>query len=89
MSFLDDSVEGRKLLEQYLKKVTGGSQRVYRSEIQQFFDFPGLDLWYRQPFDLIAQTLATDEKKRAENKPFSARNEIWLPGPDSNQRQGG
>lgn len=38
MSFLDTD-SGQRLFNQYLKKVTGGSQRVYRSEIQQFFDF--------------------------------------------------
>lgn len=38
MSFLD-SDQGKRLLEQYLGKYQGGSQRVYRSEIQQFFSF--------------------------------------------------
>ncbi|NUO09261.1 MAG: site-specific integrase [Candidatus Brocadia sp.] len=38
MNFLDTD-SGRKLFNQYLKKVNGSSQRVYRSEIQQFFDF--------------------------------------------------
>lgn len=38
MSFLDTD-NGRKIFNQYLKKVNGGSRRVYRSEIQQFFDF--------------------------------------------------
>src|SRR5574340_1118699 len=38
MSFLDTD-SGRKIFNQYLKKVHGGSQRVYCSEIQQFFDF--------------------------------------------------
>lgn len=38
MSFLDTD-SGRKLFNQYVKKVNEGSQRVYRSEIQQFFDF--------------------------------------------------
>ncbi|MBI4746773.1 MAG: tyrosine-type recombinase/integrase [Deltaproteobacteria bacterium] len=43
MSFLDGAT-GRKLFEDYLKKFDGGSQRVYRSEIQQFFDFKDSDL---------------------------------------------
>ncbi len=38
MTFLH-TAKGEKLFEQYLKKYKGGSQRVYRSEIQQFFDF--------------------------------------------------
>jgi integrase/recombinase XerD len=40
MSFLDTS-DGKRLLAQYLKKYKGGSQRVYRSELQQFFEFKG------------------------------------------------
>nr|WP_320010586.1 tyrosine-type recombinase/integrase [uncultured Desulfobulbus sp.] len=43
MSFLDTS-KGKKLFGQYLAKYKAGSQRVYRSEIQQFFDFKGLGL---------------------------------------------
>ena len=38
MSFLDTD-QGQRVLSQYLKKYKGGSQRVYRSEIQQFFEF--------------------------------------------------
>ncbi|KKO20918.1 MAG: site-specific integrase [Candidatus Brocadia sp.] len=41
MSFLDTD-SGKRLFNQYLKKVNGSSQRVYRSEIQQFFDFKNL-----------------------------------------------
>ncbi len=40
MSFIA-SEKGRKLFDQFLKKFDGASQRVYRSEIQQFFDFKG------------------------------------------------
>lgn len=40
MSFIT-SEKGKKLFDQFLKKFDGGSQRVYRSEIQQFFDFKG------------------------------------------------
>ena len=40
MSFLA-SERGRRLFEEFLKKFDGGSLRVYRSEIQQFFDFTG------------------------------------------------
>ena len=38
MSFLDTD-QGQRILSQYLKQYQGGSQRVYRSEIQQFFQF--------------------------------------------------
>ena len=38
MSFLDTD-QGQRLLSGYLEKYQGGSQRVYRSEIQQFFEF--------------------------------------------------
>src|SRR3989339_1649683 len=38
MSYLDTD-RGKKLFDQYLKQFKGGSQRVYRSEVQQFFEF--------------------------------------------------
>ncbi len=43
MSFLDTD-KGKKLLDQFLKKFKGGSQRVYRSEVQQFFEFKGSEI---------------------------------------------
>lgn len=43
MSFLDTD-SGQKIFNQYLKKVNGSSQRVYRSEIQQFFDFKNCEI---------------------------------------------
>ncbi|MDN3510352.1 MAG: hypothetical protein QY310_08745 [Candidatus Jettenia sp. CY-1] len=43
MSFLNTD-PGQRLFNQYLKKVKGNSQRVYRSEIQQFFEFNSLDI---------------------------------------------
>lgn len=44
MSFID-TPEGQTLLDQYLKKFKGkASQKVYRSEIRQFFDFYHGDL---------------------------------------------
>lgn len=38
MSFLN-TPRGKKLFNQFLDKFEGGSQKVYRSEIQQFFNF--------------------------------------------------
>lgn len=39
MSFLETE-EGRKLFDRYLKKFKGkSSQKVYKSEIKQFFSF--------------------------------------------------
>jgi site-specific DNA recombinase len=44
---------------------------------------------FRQPFDLLAQTTAIAARGEAGNTANSAKSEIWLPGPDSNQRPSG
>ena len=44
---------------------------------------------FRQPFDLLAQTTAIAARREAGNTANSAKSEIWLPGPDSNQRPSG
>ena len=44
---------------------------------------------YRQPFDMLVETNATHKKEKAV---FSEKNDLrtlWLPGTDSNRRQGG
>src|SRR5207248_8764373 len=43
----------------------------------------------RQPFDLLAETTAKGVQAAAGNRPNLAKSEIWLPGPDSNQRPTG
>jgi site-specific DNA recombinase len=43
----------------------------------------------RQPFDLLAKTTAIAAQAAAGNMRISAKSEIWLPGPDSNQRPTG
>jgi site-specific DNA recombinase len=43
----------------------------------------------RQPFDLLAETTACAAQAAGGNRPSFAKSEIWLPGPDSNQRPTG
>jgi hypothetical protein len=43
----------------------------------------------RQPFDLIAETTAIEAKRKAAGGISNDLSVNWLPGPDSNQRQGG
>ena len=43
----------------------------------------------RQPFDLLAETTATAARSAVAKTPNMTKNEIWLPGPDSNQRPTG
>jgi DNA invertase Pin-like site-specific DNA recombinase len=43
----------------------------------------------RQPFDLLAETTAIAAQATAGSRPNLAKSEIWLPGPDSNQRPTG
>ena len=43
----------------------------------------------RQPFDLLAETTAIAAQAGAGNRANLAKSEIWLPGPDSNQRPTG
>ena len=44
---------------------------------------------FRQPFDLLAETTAIAARHEAGNMVNPAKGEIWLPGPDSNQRPSG
>lgn len=75
MSFLDSN-EGRKLFEQYLKKVNGASQRVYRSEIQQFFDFNGLPLAAitRTTLENYKEKIACEHSPKTTKRKFSILN---------------
>ena len=43
----------------------------------------------RQPFAFLAETVAAAQTKKATEPGFDGLNEIWLPGQDSNLRQGG
>jgi DNA invertase Pin-like site-specific DNA recombinase len=43
----------------------------------------------QQPFDLLAETTSVAAQAAAGSKPNLAKTEIWLPGPDSNQRPTG
>jgi site-specific DNA recombinase len=48
-----------------------------------------LTVTLRQPFDLIAETTATEAKRKAAGDVSNDLSVNWLPGSDSNQRQGG
>lgn len=52
-----DTDSGQRFFNQYLKKVNGGSQRVYRSEIQQFFEFMDIE---KQPGIQSIPTITKD-----------------------------
>jgi site-specific DNA recombinase len=43
----------------------------------------------RQPFDLLTETAAIEAQAAREGRPNLTKSEIWLPGPDSNQRPTG
>jgi DNA invertase Pin-like site-specific DNA recombinase len=44
---------------------------------------------FRQPFDLLAETAVSASHAAADEATKTAKSEIWLPGPDSNQRPTG
>ena len=44
---------------------------------------------FRQPFDLLAETVAVDRQKKAAGWTSSRLSENWLPGRDSNPGQTG
>jgi site-specific DNA recombinase len=48
-----------------------------------------LEVTLRQPFDLLAGTVVHAQETSAAAAPISFKSEIWLPGPDSNQRPTG
>src|SRR5438034_1209713 len=43
----------------------------------------------RQPFDLLSETTAIAARAAVDERANSMKTEIWLPGPDSNQRPTG
>jgi hypothetical protein len=48
-----------------------------------------LTFTFRQPFDLVAETALADVKKKAADDVADGFSQVWLPGPDSNQRPSG
>ena len=44
---------------------------------------------FREPFDLLAETTAIAARSAVSKTPNLTKSEIWLPGPDSNQRPTG
>ena len=48
-----------------------------------------LDATYCQPFDMLAIAASNANAKKAAGVASDGLSEIWLPGPDSNQRHGG
>lgn len=75
MSFLDTD-SGRKIFNQYLKKVHGGSQRVYRSEIQQFFNFKdcGISDIRKEALHAYQEKLSREYSPRTAKRKFSILN---------------
>ncbi|TVL97891.1 MAG: hypothetical protein CV087_21900 [Candidatus Brocadia sp. WS118] len=75
MSFLDTD-SGRKLFNQYLKKVSEGSQRVYRSEIQQFFDFKNCEISdiRKEALHAYQERLFTEHSPKTTKRKFSILN---------------
>lgn len=76
MSFLDTD-RGQRLFNQYLKKVNGSSQRVYRSEIQQFFDFkdlPGIFDITKDVLHAYQEKLSGEHSQKTTKRKFSILN---------------
>jgi integrase/recombinase XerD len=75
MSFLGTD-RGRKLLDQFLKKFKGGSQRVYRSEIQQFFEFKdsGIGDIKAEVLHAYQNKIASDHSPSTTKRKFSILN---------------
>ena len=48
-----------------------------------------LAVTFRQPFDLLAETALAHARKKAAGGVANGFSQIWLPGPDSNQRPSG
>ncbi|SHH29970.1 tyrosine-type recombinase/integrase [Desulfofustis glycolicus] len=73
MSFIDGGT-GKRLFEKYLKKYHGGSQRVYRSEIKQFFDFKNSSLEHVK-IELLRQY---QEKLAEEHTPATTKRKFSI-----------
>ncbi|MGD9947661.1 MAG: tyrosine-type recombinase/integrase [Desulfobulbus sp.] len=78
MSFLD-TAKGKKLFAKYLAKYKGGSQRVYRSEIQQFFDFKklGIDQVDAAALHEYRERLAAEHSPTTTKRKFSILNNFF------------
>ena len=74
-----DSPLGEKTLAQYLKRYKGGSQRVYRSEIQQFFGFQGGGLAQvdAEMLHLYKEKLAKEHTQATAKRKFSILNSFF------------
>lgn len=75
MSFLDTD-QGKRFLAQYLKQYKGGSQRVYRSEVQQFFEFKDSSIDQVEPKLLhdYQEKLANEHTAATTKRKFSILN---------------
>ena len=79
--------EGVQILE-----LVRNAQRLFERRLLNFIlsncTWEGGELiaTFRQPFDLLAETTAIAARSAVAKIPTLTKNEIWLPGPDSNQR---
>tara|TARA_B100001971_G_C17834159_1_gene355305 strand:- start:163 stop:423 length:261 start_codon:yes stop_codon:yes gene_type:complete len=86
------------LITKYRYKILRGAlQRRVREIIAQVAEEFGIQIVsggrlhpiYRQPFDMLAETNLTYQQKKAVSPMKNDLFDIWLPGTDSNRRQGG
>ena len=93
-SFLEDGVQllelGRNAQRLYEKQQPREKRRLLNFVVSNCSWKGGeLTATLQQPFDLLAETTARATQTAALSRSFPARREIWLPGPDSNQRPSG
>lgn len=75
MSFLTTK-QGEKLFSQYMKQFKGGSGRVYRSEIQQFFGFKNIALegLTKETLHVYKEKIKKDHTAKTMKRKFSILN---------------
>ncbi|MCF6147320.1 MAG: tyrosine-type recombinase/integrase [Candidatus Kuenenia sp.] len=75
MSYLD-TAKGQKLFGLYLKQYDGGSQRVYRSEIQQFFGSGNYDIQdiTKEILHVYREKIAGEHSPKTTKRKFSIVN---------------
>lgn len=78
MSYLTAD-RGKKSLKAYLKSFKGASERVYRSEIQQFFDFadPPISKVTGETLHEYHERIARDHTPKTPKRKFSILNGLF------------
>lgn len=74
----------------FVRQSAGEKRRLLSFVVSNsVWDGSELQIHFKQPFDMIAESIATVEMESVANIARNGNFDKWLPGPDSNQRPTG